>query len=896
MDFFKDNYLKFELKQDTLRKCQLGAYWATLSHFTKSNEPALISLPTGSGKTELMQILSFGFQVRRVLIIVPSQLLKGELVRRFKDLKRLREIGVLDSEIQNPKVRSLGSKRQSALDWEALKDFDVVVATPNTVSTYFKSVFAPPSDLFDLVLIDEAHHIEAPSWNQIVNDFEASKRIFLTATPFREDNKIIQAKLIYYYPIKKAIEEKIYQKIEFISSDSSSHMSLALKTSLLIKDLEEQNVQGKVLVRSQFIKDAPEIIEAYREVGLTLEEVNYQKSKEHNNDSIEKLKKGEIDGIVSVGMVGEGMDIPNLNILVFHSIPKSFPLTIQYIGRISRTSESNNTSYLIAEKESFSTRFKKVHQNDSDWDSLIENIQDAIDLKLSSVYESNFFNKKLYRSLLNPYYNVTIYNSENVNFDINTNNLNEFKDVESYFQVEYFQYEEESNLLVVVTMHDDNPIWASLTPLKEKRYNLHVYYYSSDENLLFEHTTSPNISKKILGEIVPNMNDLKLLSPQRLYNVINKKDLDGYLTLGMRNSLGFGKLNPSYKSHIGNAIQNSIRPSDKGFFSAGHVLAKNKEDYIGFSAHKSKVWSMSRGSIDGFIAWCKNRVVDINKGANVNLPLVNHLLSPVTVKKISKWPLAMVLNEDVIVNYFSFVINNDEYEIKYPFFNIEDFDEDQGKIIVSIKIKNEIYIEGLSYSIKNGWEYNGDGGIKIRYGLRGNELTLLEYLRRYPTKLFFNDGLLINDTFYKINEKRDLTSLDELYKEINWTECDTRYETRSTKNEEKLEGSPIHEWMINYLSQILSPEALIVQDDGSGEIADLLSVDIEKKEIALYHCKGRVAKAEIPGGRLKDFYEVTGQAVRSTYWIYNKNLIQEIIDRIPRRKGTEIKSGNQSVL
>ena len=52
--FFDNNFAEFDLEVATgigLRKCQIGAIYAVQSHFTKSNEPALISMPTGSGKT-----------------------------------------------------------------------------------------------------------------------------------------------------------------------------------------------------------------------------------------------------------------------------------------------------------------------------------------------------------------------------------------------------------------------------------------------------------------------------------------------------------------------------------------------------------------------------------------------------------------------------------------------------------------------------------------------------------------------------------------------------------------------------------------------------------------------------------------------------------------------------
>lgn len=40
-----------------------------------------------------------------------------------------------------------------------------------------------PTD-FDLVIVDEAHHYPAQTWRRIIDKFQHSRRIFLTATPF----------------------------------------------------------------------------------------------------------------------------------------------------------------------------------------------------------------------------------------------------------------------------------------------------------------------------------------------------------------------------------------------------------------------------------------------------------------------------------------------------------------------------------------------------------------------------------------------------------------------------------------------------------------------------------------------------------------------------------------
>ena len=79
----------------SLRNCQLGAHWAVWSHFTTSDQPALVSLPTGSGKTALMMALAFGLKAKRILIITPAQVLRDQTKDEFAKLQVLKRTGVL---------------------------------------------------------------------------------------------------------------------------------------------------------------------------------------------------------------------------------------------------------------------------------------------------------------------------------------------------------------------------------------------------------------------------------------------------------------------------------------------------------------------------------------------------------------------------------------------------------------------------------------------------------------------------------------------------------------------------------------------------------------------------------------------------------------------------------
>ena len=87
---------------------------------------------------------------------------------------------------------------------------------------------------------------------------------------------------------------------------------------------------------------------------------------------------------------------------------------------------------------------------------------------------------------------------------------------------------------------------------------------------------------------------------------------------------------------------------------------------------------------------------------------------------------------------------------------------------------------------------------------------------------------------------------------------------------------------------------IIFDDDNANEACDIIAIKSYESEypklvFELYHCK--YSSKELPGGRLKDLYEVCGQAQRSYHWKQNPvGLIEHMI----RRDGTRIKQGNPS--
>src|SRR6266851_1426873 len=216
-----------------LRWGKLDAIHALAAHFTTKHDPAIVVLPTGSGKTAVLMMLPFLEEANRVLVVTPSQLLRDQIAEEFASLLVLRRIQAISETVPSPLVHQVRHRLDDAQDWESLRDFNVVVTTPNTISPVLQGIARAPEDIFDLLLIDEAHHSPAVTWKAVLEAFPRAKRALFTATPFRRDRKHIKGTLVFNYSLSDAKKDGVFGEISFVPVrvDQRADSDLAIATA-----------------------------------------------------------------------------------------------------------------------------------------------------------------------------------------------------------------------------------------------------------------------------------------------------------------------------------------------------------------------------------------------------------------------------------------------------------------------------------------------------------------------------------------------------------------------------------------------------------------------------------------------------------------------------------------
>ena len=910
MSYFQSHYKELNLLDSGLRECQLGAFWATCAHFTSSNSPALIVMPTGSGKTAVMMLLAFGLKASRILVIEPAVILKDQTAMRFRSLDDLIKAKVLSSEIQKPRVHSQEGRITSEEMWENLRKYDVVVATPHTISPeQHEDIVIPPKDIFDIVFFDEAHHTPARTWDTLLRTFKDSKCILLTATPFRKDKLKVRAHLVYNYPLGRAIDHGIYRPIQYhpvaTLYKKDKDKLLCDKVKELLINEKNKSFRTKILIRTNRVGKCKSLIDLYRAQGINVGEINYQKSLEHNSAVLDAIKHDQLDGIVCVGMLGEGLDIPELKIAVFHDPPQSFPFTLQFIGRISRPAKGQiGDAHVIANPDDVKGEMRRLYRQDIHWRDLIpELVEEAIGqvAKQIKVHHTGSIvdNLDIDPREIAPFFSARLYKIELEDLNLNRELA---PDLGDGVTIKSTYFLDDDNLLVVITEAENKPPWAERLVLYSSRYDLHIYYYHRLSKTLFESTTSDGIAGRIRRQIVNS--EPQRLGSEELARVMKSKKVVNYLMVGLASVLGRSPSLPAYKILMGKEVEGAIKPTEGRVFRPGHALAKISElETRGIGNFQGRVWAIKRASLIDYKNWCDNIGDQLVKHGATSLPGLAFLPSSHRVKKFQSFPIAVLFNYEALSFSLKLLsegpaVTSNFLEISYPEFEVQKLNPKKQELLLRMYPNQKDEGLDLIYSLpKNQWDIvRGTRYIvKIDTGQEVKHLPLNEFLLEYPPFIYLGDGgVVINGELHQPNKTFGVLPKECFIEGIDWSRCDITVEFI---NEEKKilpsEGKKaIHDWLEEKLITETEKSAIILKDHGRGEIADFIVIKPKEKTISFYHCKSSENKK--PGARIKDL-KVLEQAFRSIIWIRKSDLLSMIVRRATSRQDSIFVKGNKEI-
>jgi len=217
-----------------------------------------------------------------------------------------------------------------------------------------------PPDHFAYVVVDEFHHAEAPTYRRLLEHFRPQSLIGLTATPERADGgdvfryfgwhttaeirlpDAINRKLLcpfHYFGVTDTtnLQHLRWQRGGYLKEDleriyTGDHIRaryVIQKTSELLLDIR----QAKGLGFCVSVDHARFMAKQFNDAGISALALTGDSAQQERDTAQQRLRRGEISFIFTVDLYNEGVDIPEVDTVLFLRPTESLTVFLQQLGR-----------------------------------------------------------------------------------------------------------------------------------------------------------------------------------------------------------------------------------------------------------------------------------------------------------------------------------------------------------------------------------------------------------------------------------------------------------------------------------------------------------------------------------------------------------------------------------
>jgi len=212
----------------------------------------------------------------------------------------------------------------------------------------------------DVVIVDEAHHIVAPTYMALLEAYPDAKVFGFTATPYRLDSKglgdvfevlINAAKPSYLIknnwmakPRIITAPDQFLPNLDSLTIKYGEYVTMELETRVaqepLIGNIVDhwcEHAEGRTtLVFAVSIHHSERIVARFRDRGIEAAHLDGSTSTSRRRAMLRKLASGEIKVLSSCMLLSEGYDLPHCDAVVLARPTKSLALSQQQAGRAMR--------------------------------------------------------------------------------------------------------------------------------------------------------------------------------------------------------------------------------------------------------------------------------------------------------------------------------------------------------------------------------------------------------------------------------------------------------------------------------------------------------------------------------------------------------------------------------
>lgn len=335
------------------RQYQVEAVRTILTRWQEGITRQLISLPVGSGKTIVLGLLAEALRERTLVLAHREELLyqaKSKIKLVYPDA----DIGILKA------------SERSGLNAE------ICIASVQTAIRHTEELAERG---YKLIICDEAHHAPSKSYKKIFNTLgfmsgQADKLLLgVTATAYRGDStgldevfeeivferSILTMMKAGYLCDVKCLEVNTGRDIscvhlqtgDFAVNELSQVIDIPERNALVADTYLEHGEGRRGVVFGVKVDHAFHLAEAFRERGIACEAVYGDMPNDQRQDILNRYANHELQILTNVGVLTEGWDVPDTDIIMMARPTKSRGLYVQCVGRGLRIAPNKKDCLLI---------------------------------------------------------------------------------------------------------------------------------------------------------------------------------------------------------------------------------------------------------------------------------------------------------------------------------------------------------------------------------------------------------------------------------------------------------------------------------------------------------------------------------------------------------------------
>lgn len=225
------------------------------------------------------------------------------------------------------------------------------------------------ADAFDFVIVDEFHHSEARTYTELLEYLEPEILLGLTATPERADGQSVlhwfDGRMAAELRLWEALDEQLLAPFQYFGVHDNTDLEdvtwsggkyrtselEALYTAdharveLILKQIEDKVVDPGAMRALGFcvsIEHANFMAREFRRAGLEAVALTSESSRKERRSAKRRLRQGALQIIFVVDLYNEGVDIPEVDTVLFLRPTESATIFLQQLGRGLRKAEGKS--------------------------------------------------------------------------------------------------------------------------------------------------------------------------------------------------------------------------------------------------------------------------------------------------------------------------------------------------------------------------------------------------------------------------------------------------------------------------------------------------------------------------------------------------------------------------